>query len=84
MIAKARDRMSSAGAVLEEKNDRGKGRSGTSCWLHYAEDCNTSAIGQRIADMVGLPLTNAESMQVIHRGVSQKYRLHFDAYNALG
>jgi len=81
IIAKARDQMRPAGVVLEEKNDRSKGRSGTSCWLRYAEDCNIGAIGQRIADMVGLPLANAESMQVIHYGVSQEYRHHFDAYN---
>ena len=39
------------------------------------------SIGQRIADIVGLPLENAESMQIIHYGPEQEYRPHFDAFN---
>ena len=39
------------------------------------------SIGKRIADIVGLPLANAESMQIIHYGPEQEYRPHFDAFN---
>ena len=81
IIERARDQMRPAGVVLKEKNDQSAGRSGSSCWLRYADDINIGKIGQRIATAVGLPLAHAESMQVIHYGVNQEYRHHFDAYN---
>lgn len=83
IIDRARGQMCPAGVVLEEKNDRSDGRSGNSCWLSYADDETVGAIGQRIADAVGLPLAHAEAMQVIHYVVGQKYRHHFDAYDLM-
>ena len=58
-----------------------EGRTGSNHWLKYDEDDVVQSIGKRIADIVGLPLAHAESMQIIHYGPEQEYRPHFDAFN---
>jgi prolyl 4-hydroxylase len=66
---------------LDEGYKASEGRTGSNHWLKYDEDDVVQSIGKRIADIVGLPLANAESMQIIHYGPEQEYRPHFDAFN---
>ena len=66
---------------LENENKITKGRTGGNCWLRYAEDPVVKRVGQRIADQVGIPLSHAEAMQVIHYGPTQQYKPHYDAYD---
>ena len=81
IIDKAAGKINPARVVLSDKIGASKGRSGGNCWLRYNEDKMINSIGQRIADIVGLPLNTAESMQVIYYDKGQEYRHHFDAFD---
>ena len=81
LIELAKPNIKRAGVVLDEGYKESDGRTGSNHWLKYDEDEVVNSIGQRIADIVGLPLSNAESMQIIHYGPTQEYRPHFDAFN---
>ena len=81
LIELAKPKIKRAGVVLDEGYKESDGRTGSNHWLKYDEDDVVNSIGQRIADIVGLPLSNAESMQIIHYGPTQEYRPHFDAFN---
>jgi hypothetical protein len=45
-------------------------------WLFFAR------LAQRISQLVDIPLTHAESFQVVHYGPQQEYKAHFDAWDA--
>ena len=81
LIEVAKPHVKRAGVVLDEGYKASEGRTGSNHWLKYDEDDVVQSIGKRIADIVGLPLANAESMQIIHYGPEQEYRPHFDAFN---
>jgi len=81
LIELAKPHIKRAGVVLDEGFKPSEGRTGSNHWLKYDEDDVVKSIGERIADIVGLPLENAESMQIIHYGPEQEYRPHFDAFN---
>ena len=81
IINKAKPAIKRARVVLDDGVDVVDGRSGFNCWMKFSDDPVIAAIGQRIADIVGLPLENSESLQVIHYSETQEYRPHFDAFN---
>ncbi len=81
LIELAKPHIKRAGVVLDDGYKPSEGRTGSNHWLKYDEDDVVKAIGRRISDIVGLPLENAESMQIIHYGPEQEYRPHFDAFN---
>ena len=81
LIELAKPHVKRAGVVLDEGFKSSDGRTGSNHWLKYDEDDVVKSIGRRIADIIGLPLENAESMQIIHYGPEQEYRPHFDAFN---
>tara|TARA_B100000424_G_scaffold13816_2_gene10192 strand:+ start:4502 stop:6553 length:2052 start_codon:yes stop_codon:yes gene_type:complete len=60
------------------------GRTGMNTWLRHDHDEITKAVGERIANLVGMPLQNAEQFQVIYYGVSQEYRQHYDSWEHNG
>ncbi|MCB1648441.1 MAG: 2OG-Fe(II) oxygenase [Pseudomonadales bacterium] len=59
-----------------------KGRTGRNCWIPHRHDEHIARVCERTSALVGLPLDNAESLQLIHYGSSQEYAPHFDAWNA--
>ncbi|MDA0892736.1 MAG: 2OG-Fe(II) oxygenase, partial [Proteobacteria bacterium] len=81
LIELAKPHIKRAGVVLDDGYKPSDGRTGSNHWLRFDEDDVVHSIGKRIADIVGLPLENAESMQIIHYGPEQEYRPHFDAFN---
>jgi 2OG-Fe(II) oxygenase superfamily. len=71
------------GGALVRADKRGvvfKGRRGTNGWIDITLSPNLLAIGERVGRVVQIPLENAEKFQVIHFGVSQQYRAHFDGW----
>jgi len=56
-------------------------RTGSNCWLYYEKDPIAKKIGERIAKIVGIPLSHAEAIQIVHYAPGQEYRPHHDAYN---
>ncbi len=57
------------------------GRTNDVTWLRHDLDVVTRALVARVAALVGLPASHAESFQVIRYGHGQEYRGHFDAYD---
>ena len=57
-------------------------RTGSSCWISHGYNEVTAELSLRVAEVVGLPLDNAESFQVVHYGQGEEYAPHFDAWDA--
>ena len=72
--------------ALVSSNESGKtgiistGRTGSNHWIKHDQDSITLAVGERIANYIGVPLNTAEQYQVIHYDVSQEYRQHHDSW----
>ncbi|MCB9568420.1 MAG: 2OG-Fe(II) oxygenase [Myxococcales bacterium] len=64
-----------------QKGQQSAGRTNDVVWLKHDTTPTTARICRALAELVGLPLVNAESMQVITYEVGQEYRPHFDAYD---
>lgn len=58
------------------------GRTNDVTWLAHDQSVGIWELVNHIADAVGLPLTHAEPLQVIHYKDGQQYRQHWDAYDA--
>lgn len=58
------------------------GRTGSNCWIPHGYNAVIEALAQRVADVVGMPLEHAESLQVVHYGEGQQYAPHYDAWDA--
>lgn len=58
-----------------------EGRTSERTWVRHDADPAVLAAAERIAAVVGLPLSHAESLQVIRYQPGQEYRPHFDAYD---
>ena len=56
-------------------------RTGSNCWIAHNHSEVTTNLGQRIADLVGFPLKNAESFQVVYYTGGTQYNDHHDAFN---
>lgn len=56
-------------------------RTGSAGWIKHHETSVVRALVRRVGDLVGIPSTHAESIQVVHYGVTQEYRPHFDAWD---
>ena len=65
----------------DKKGTVSKGRTGENCWLQHFTDEITGRVANRIAKVVGLPIENAESYQVVYYNAGQKYDQHYDAYH---
>lgn len=81
IISKSKDYLKRAGVSLLEGSKEHKARTGKNHWLRYDNDDVVNAVGSRIAEIVGIPLENAEALQVIHYDSGQEYKIHFDAYD---
>jgi prolyl 4-hydroxylase len=55
-------------------------RTNTSTWLRHSTTDVTANIVQRIADIVKLPVINAEQIQMIYYKPSEYYRAHYDGW----
>ena len=64
----------------DSKGTVSQGRTGSNTWLRHDHDEITKQVAERIAEIVGMPLQNAEKFQVIHYGVNEEYRPHFDSW----
>ena len=52
------------------------------CWVAHSQSNTTMQVGQRIADLVGFPLKNAESYQVVYYTGGTQYNDHHDAFDS--
>jgi len=82
LLSAARPKLKQALVTGTEVGVADPDRTGSSCWI--AHGCNkiTAELSLRIAEVVGIPLDNAESFQVVHYGQGEEYAPHFDAWDA--
>ena len=81
IISKGAGQINPAAVVLDDSIGISQDRTNSNFWLYYELDDKIKTIGDRIAKIVGLPLENAEPMQVVHYAVGEEYRHHFDAFD---
>jgi len=73
-MERARVSDESAGSVSD-------GRTNSVHWVAHNFNQLTLQLGERVAAALELPLNHAEAFQVIHYGVEQQYKAHFDSYD---
>jgi prolyl 4-hydroxylase len=83
LLLLAKDRLQRAKVSFDTEYGVTDGRSGRNCWLRYDDHPLVQKIGERISKLAGMPLANAEALQVLHYGADQEYRPHYDAYDLL-
>ena len=81
IIEVARNRIKRAKVSSEGKGVVSKGRTGGNCWLSHDTDPTIQSVAHRIAGIIGIPLENAEALQVVYYGPGQEYKSHYDAYD---
>ena len=82
LLAAAEPKLQQALVSAAHGGVKSAGRSGSNCWIPHDHSLVTQAIASRVAALVGMPLDNAESFQVVHYDQSQEYGPHFDAWDA--
>ena len=70
--------------TVADKGVVSSGRTSSNTWIKHDHDSITKEVGERIAKMVGIPLENAESFQLIYYGSSQEYKNHYDSWEHNG
>lgn len=56
-------------------------RTGSVAWVKHDQTPIVRALVKRVSDLVGVPATHSESLQVVHYGETQEYRPHYDAWD---
>lgn len=73
--------MSAAKVSRLGKNATSEKRTGSVGWVKHNQTPIIRGLVKRVGDLVGLPTTHAESLQVVHYGETQQYKPHFDAWD---
>ena len=76
----AKDKLERALVSVDSGGTISTGRTGKNAWISHDHDEITKKVGERIAKIVGIPLENAESYQIIHYGETEEYRNHYDSW----
>jgi prolyl 4-hydroxylase len=63
------------------ENATSEKRTGSVGWVKHNQTLIIRRLVKRVGDLVGLPTTHAESLQVVHYGETQQYKPHFDAWD---
>ena len=79
-ISVCKDKLKDALVSNNQKGFVSAGRSGKNCWLQHDHDKVTKKVADRIANIVGIPLSHAEIYQVIYYDETQEYRSHYDGW----
>lgn len=80
ILKAAEDKLQRARVSAGKEGVESAGRTGSNCWVPHDHNKVTLGLAKRISRLVGIPLSNAESFQVIHYGETQEYSSHFDAW----
>ena len=57
------------------------GRTSRTAWISHFQDKITTKIATKIADLVKIPIENAEKFQLVHYGETNEYRAHYDSWD---
>ena len=64
-----------------DKSKISESLSGSHAWLKHDEDEVIGRVASRIAEIIGISLDNAESLNVVHYATEQQYEAHYDAFD---
>lgn len=81
VIRLARDRLGEAQVSRVGENSPDQTRTGRTAWIWHHESPMISALVARVSELVGIPSSHAEPLQVVHYGVEQQYQPHFDGWD---
>ena len=81
IVELSKDKYERAKVCGDKKGQFSNGRTGKNCWITHDEDLITLEIADRISELVGIPLENAESFQSIYYDKGQEYRIHYDSWD---
>lgn len=81
IINKASPKLTESKVCNNDGNKKSSIRTSYNTWLTYNKDDLVSVYGKKISELVGIPLSHAESMCVIHYDIGQKYSQHCDSFN---
>jgi len=82
LLAAAQSKLKQALVSAANSGVESPGRTGRNCWIPHDYNAVVEDLSLRVADIVGMPLEYAESLQVVHYGRSQQYAPHYDAWDA--
>jgi prolyl 4-hydroxylase len=63
------------------ENATSEKRTGSVGWIKHNQTQIIRSLVRRVGDLVGIPVSHAESLQVVHYGETQQYKPHFDAWD---
>jgi prolyl 4-hydroxylase len=84
MITISKDYMVRSLVSYEKQGVESTGRTSLNTWIQHNHDEITKNIGEKIANVVGIPLENAEAYQVIYYDTNAEYRNHYDSWDHNG
>ena len=82
LLAAAQSKLKQALVSSARSGVESPGRTGRNCWIPHNYNSAIEQLALRVADLVGLPIEFAESLQVVHYETSQHYAPHYDAWDA--
>ena len=82
LLKAARSKLQQALVSDDRSGVESQGRTGSNCWIAHGHDDVLAGLSLRVAEIVGIPLENAESFQVVYYGETEQYAPHFDAWDA--
>ncbi len=82
LLAAAQTKLKQALVSSSKSGVASPGRTGSNCWVPHGYNAVIENLSLRVADVVGIPLENAESLQIVHYKQTQQYAPHFDAWDA--
>lgn len=77
----AAKKMSAARVSRFGGNEVSAKRTGSVAWVKHDQTPIVRGLVKRVSDLVGVPATHSESLQVVHYGETQEYRPHYDAWD---
>lgn len=81
IVEVSREKMQRAQVSFHHGGGESDGRTGSNCWVDLLHNKVIGGLSHRVSKLVGIPLQNAESLQVVHYGVTEQYEAHFDAWD---
>jgi|TARA_Y100000992_G_scaffold265062_1_gene202189 hypothetical protein len=80
LINYAKPKLTRAFVSDEKKGTVSRGRTGMNCWIPHSSDPVALKVSNQMSELIGVPLCNAEAMQVVYYDIEQKYDSHYDGY----
>ena len=80
MINTFRDKLNDALVSGDKAGQVSQGRTAKNCWVEHDYDETVKKIAKKISDLVGIPLNQAEKLQMIYYDKNGEYRQHYDGW----